>query len=225
MEAPTAKRLSAERAGAVRRSACAEPICGAESCGDHSGSTARVAPVGGAGGRLGGPSRSFSGGARTLAGLPHQMGGRVWNWVGAPEDRRPAFHGRRLRCGHPAFSKDGRRPRARVELARVGGWRRRPRLGCLARGVVACASASWWGRAFTGSLRGRGWVAGTLPSPRRVQPGAGGRMAPPSPPGCGSRITFPETKPGGCCRAGAGRREVGGWRGHPNQGAWYGACP
>ncbi len=53
----------------------AEPICGAESCGSHDGSTARVAPVGGAGGRIGGPSRSYSGGARMLAGPPHQMGG------------------------------------------------------------------------------------------------------------------------------------------------------
>ena len=29
------------------------------------------------------------------------------DWVGAPEDRRPAFHGRRLRCGHPALQDGG----------------------------------------------------------------------------------------------------------------------
>ena len=53
------------------------------------------------------PARSCIGGARRLAGPLHQMGGRAWNWVGAPEDRRPAFHGRRLRSGHPAFQDGG----------------------------------------------------------------------------------------------------------------------
>ncbi len=47
------------------------------------------------------------------------MGWADGDWVGAPEDRRTAVHGRRLRRGHPAFSKDGRRHRPPMELARV----------------------------------------------------------------------------------------------------------
>ncbi len=225
---------------------------------------------------MGEPSRSFSGGARRLAGPPHQMGGRVWNWVGAPEDWRPAFHGRRLRRGHPAFSKDGRRPRPRVELARVvGRCRPRPAAGARGGGVcvselvgarlsreaprtrvggggVALAAAGSTSRGWSvgaavpsraagagdvsgnetgrpslarelsrerreggvavavalpgargegvcvSALEGRtpsrrdsgdaGWVAGTLPTPRRDRPGAGGGVAPPSPaPGCTAR--------------------------------------
>ncbi len=48
-----------------------------------------------------------------------KMGWAAGDWVGAPEDRRPAFHGCRLRRGHPAFLKDGRRPHSQMELAGV----------------------------------------------------------------------------------------------------------
>ena len=143
MEAPNAKRLSAERVGAVRRSAPrGADLRGGKLRGPR-WLTARVAPVGGAGGRIGGPSRSFSGRARTLAGLPHQMGGRPGNWVGAPEDRRTAVRGRRLRGGHPAFSEDGRRHRPPMGLARVGQVAERQRSQA-ASVEIEMDSAGWW---------------------------------------------------------------------------------
>ncbi len=74
-----------------------------------------------------------------------KMGWSAGEWVGAPEDRRPAFHGRRLRGGHPALWKDGRHHCPRMELARVER-------------VAHCArewAAGWWSRALCRS-RARG---------------------------------------------------------------------
>ncbi len=75
-------------------------------------------------------------------GAAGRMGGRA----GGP---RTAFHGRRLRRGHRPFQ---RRPLS-APRNRTRGWVDGvviPR-GCLARGMVACASASWWGRALSGA--------------------------------------------------------------------------
>ena len=56
-----------------------------------------------------------------------KWGGRSGDWVGAPEDRRPAFSRPQASARPPGLFKDSCRPRPRMELARVGGWRRRPR--------------------------------------------------------------------------------------------------
>ena len=97
MEAPTAKRLSGERAGAVRRAACAEPICGAESW----EATMALPPMErvrprtelhrrGTAARRPSPSNGWAG---------VELGGRA----GGPEDGP----GRRLRRGHPALQDGG----------------------------------------------------------------------------------------------------------------------
>ena len=137
--------VGGDRNGFGRLAELAEPSCRTLS-GGWSGSRTVLVSGRPAGGHVhcADPARGGNQNGRAA----RRLGGRA----GGPED---CLHGRRLWRGHPAFSKDGRRPRSRVELARVGGWRRRPHPGCLARGVVACASASWWGRAFTGASRTR----------------------------------------------------------------------
>ena len=87
------------------------------------------------------------------------MGGWTEIWVGAPADRRQAFHDHSLRGGHPALLKHGRHPHGGMDLERVG-WRgaaiaRR----CPARGAAGFAQRLVGAR-LRGKIRGRGWVAG-----------------------------------------------------------------
>ena len=87
-------KLELARVGAVRRAACAEPICGAESW-QTTRRHRRWSEYGGA-------ARSCIGRGTAAGGLPHQEGGRVWNWgvrPGGPE----AGTGRRLQDGHPGL--------------------------------------------------------------------------------------------------------------------------
>ena len=88
-----------------------------------------------------------------------KMGWAAGDWVGAPADRRQAFHDHSLRGGHPALLKHGRHPHGGMDLERVG-WRGAaiPRR-CPARGGRALRQRLVGAR-LPGKIRGRGWVEG-----------------------------------------------------------------
>ncbi len=113
------------------------------------------------------------------------------DWVGAPADRRLAFHDHSLRgatrrAGGRLFMAAGfgvaTRLFSKTAAVPAQGWISRgwavalpspPRLPG-ARGGGACINDQVGARLLW-KLRGRGWAAGTLPSPRRDRPRAGGR--------------------------------------------------
>ena len=83
------------------------------------------------------------------------MGWAAGDWVGAPADRRLAFHDHSLRGGHPALLKHGRHPHGGMDLERAG-WRGAalPRR-CPARGAAGFAQ-----RLVGARLQGRSGDAG-----------------------------------------------------------------
>ena len=212
MEAPTAKRLSAERLGAVRRSAPRGADLRAEAAGTTVAEPTEERRVGEPDGRAGFADPVLLCRGKT-ARRPSSSNGLTAGELGGRAGGPEAGCSRPQASGRPPGLFKRRPPSPPADGSRAGGWALPSPPGCLARGAAAFVSTIRWGRAFHGSSgdaggwRGRCRRRGGMDLARVV----GWRRRPGL--GCGSRITFPETKPGGC-------RRRGSWPARGGRAAW-----